>query len=84
MMSRFQSPDNHGGTTEDDVPAHYCFNTDPLTQFACAYSALIHDVQHPGVPNARLMLEDPEVAEYYKGRSVAEQRSFDIAWELLS
>jgi hypothetical protein len=43
----------------------------------------IDDVNHPGVPNARLMVEDPEVGKHYKGRSVAEQRSFDIAWELL-
>lgn len=28
-------------------------------------------------------MEDPEVRDHYKGRSVAEQRSFDIAWELL-
>jgi 3'5'-cyclic nucleotide phosphodiesterase len=29
------------------------------------------------------MAEDPEVGEHYKGKSVAEQRSFDISWELL-
>jgi hypothetical protein len=29
------------------------------------------------------MTEDPEVGEHYKGCSLAEQRSFDIAWELL-
>ena len=25
--------------------------SDPLTQFACAFSALIHDVDHQGIPN---------------------------------
>ena len=28
--------------------------SDPLTQFACVFSALIHDVDHAGVPNAQL------------------------------
>ena len=38
---------------------------------------------HPGVPNPQLIKENQEVAERYKHRSVAEQKSFDIAWDLL-
>mmetsp|Transcript_35843 Transcript_35843/g.86451 ORF Transcript_35843/g.86451 Transcript_35843/m.86451 type:complete len:310 (-) Transcript_35843:296-1225(-) len=83
MMSRFQSPGyDHAETYGDEDPT-YSFSADPLTRFACAFSALIHDVNHPGVPNGRLIQEDPEAASLYKGRSVAEQRSFDISWELL-
>lgn len=83
LMARFESPGQEIGTISEDTEESYSFAADPLTQFACAFSALVHDVHHPGVPNPRLMLEDPEVAEHYKGRSVAEQRSFDLAWELL-
>jgi class 3 adenylate cyclase len=57
--------------------------SDPLTQFACVYSALIHDVDHPGVPNSRLVQENSPLATRYKGKSVAEQNSVDIAWEML-
>ena len=52
--------------------------SDPITQFACAFSALIHDVDHPGVPNPQFIKEQAELATLYKARSVAEQNSFDI------
>ena len=57
--------------------------SDPLTQFACVLSALIHDVDHTGVPNTQLVKENPEFAKMYKDRSVAEQNSVDVAWDLL-
>ncbi|KAG7375028.1 family 3 adenylate cyclase [Nitzschia inconspicua] len=57
--------------------------SDPLTLFAIAFAALIHDVDHPGVSNGQLAQESPEVAEHYKNKSIAEQKSFDISWNLL-
>ncbi|CAB9524809.1 Receptor-type guanylate cyclase gcy [Seminavis robusta] len=57
--------------------------TDPLTQFACAFSCLIHDVDHVGVSNAQLVKENVPVAARYNGRSVAEQNSLDLSWDLL-
>ena len=57
--------------------------SDPLTQFACAFSALIHDVDHVGVSNAQLVKEGVPIAAKYKGRSVAEQNSLDLSWDLL-
>jgi hypothetical protein len=57
--------------------------TDPLCQFAVVFSALVHDVGHPGVPNARLAIEEPTTAEKYNNRSIAEQRSLDVAFNLL-
>ena len=57
--------------------------SDALTQFACAFSALIHDVDHSGVPNVTLIKENPELAEIYRSQSVAEQNSVDLAWSLL-
>ena len=46
-------------------------------------SALIHDVDHTGVPNATLVEEGADIAKLYKNKSVAEQNSVDIAWDLL-
>ena len=57
--------------------------SDPLTQFACVLSALIHDVDHMGVPNAQLVKSDCELARMYGNKSVAEQNSVDLAWDLL-
>lgn len=61
----------------------YGITSDPLTQFSCIFSALIHDVDHSGVPNAQLVKENVDIAKIYKNRSVAEQNSFDLSWGLL-
>jgi 3'5'-cyclic nucleotide phosphodiesterase len=61
----------------------YGITSDPLTQFACVFSALIHDVDHSGVPNTQLVTENIELAQRYKGKSIAEQNSIDLAWNLL-
>lgn len=61
----------------------YGITSDPLTQFSCVLSAIIHDLDHPGVPNARLCEEKALIASIYKGKSIAEQNSVDIAWQLL-
>ena len=61
----------------------YGITSDPLTQFACAFSALIHDTDHTGVPNAQLVIEEADIAILYKNKSVAEQNSVDLAWNLL-
>jgi len=61
----------------------YGITSDPLTQFACVLSALIHDADHPGVPNAQLIKEKTRIAVYYKNQSIAEQNSVDLCWDLL-
>jgi len=61
----------------------YGITSDPLTQFSCVFSALIHDVDHTGVPNLQLVKESTILAARYKNQSVAEQNSVDLAWELL-
>jgi 3'5'-cyclic nucleotide phosphodiesterase len=61
----------------------YGITSDALTPFACAFAALIHDVDHEGVPNPRLIEEKPALAARYRQRSVAEQNSIQIAWDLL-
>ena len=57
--------------------------SDPLVLFACVFAALIHDAGHPGVPNIQLVREGGPLVTKYHSRSVAEQRSVDLAWNLL-
>eukprot|EP00980_Cylindrotheca_fusiformis_P000898 scaffold238_cov95-Cylindrotheca_fusiformis.AAC.4 len=66
-----------------DLAAHsYGITSDPLTQFAVVFSAIIHDVDHPGVPNTQLVKENTRSAQIYK-KSVAEQNSVHLAWDTL-
>ena len=66
-----------------DLAGHsYGITSDPLTQFAVIFSALIHDAEHPGVPNTQLVKEKTPEAEKYQ-KSVAEQNSIHKAWDLL-
>ena len=58
-------------------------DSDPLLKLAVIFSALVHDVDHSGVPNEQLVRENPELAAMCVGASVAEQNSIEIAWELL-
>jgi class 3 adenylate cyclase len=93
LLSRVVNP---GSEIEPEAPGNdkkktaselHCFSygitSDPLTQFACLFSALIHDVEHSGVPNTVLITENPELAQKYKEKSIAEQNSVDQAWSLL-
>ena len=61
----------------------YGITSDPLTQFAVVFSALIHDADHRGVPNGQLAKEDKNLASAYKNKSVAEQNSVDVSWNAL-
>ena len=72
----------------DDMAAHlhdytHGINGDPLLAFAITISALVHDADHPGVSNTRLIEEEPDLAAKYHNKSVAEQNSLDIAWDIL-
>jgi hypothetical protein len=82
LFSRIVAPEVSG----DDRTLHdhtYGITSDPLTQFAAAFAALIHDVDHQGVTNATLIEENSPIAAVYNNMSVAEQNSVDIAWSLL-
>jgi hypothetical protein len=69
--------------TQDGTDHTYDICSDPLTSFAIVFSALIHDVDHTGAPNAQLVKERSPVASMYKNKSVAEQNSIDVGWGLL-
>eukprot|EP00980_Cylindrotheca_fusiformis_P000042 scaffold14_cov130-Cylindrotheca_fusiformis.AAC.12 len=67
-----------------DLAGHsYGITSDPLTQFSVVFSAIIHDVDHPGVPNSQLVKENTRSAQTYKNKSVAEQNSVELAWDML-
>ncbi|GKY99154.1 hypothetical protein MPSEU_000870900 [Mayamaea pseudoterrestris] len=84
LLSRIVAPSDLQANGDETLHDHtYGITSDPLTQLACVLSALIHDVDHPGVPNATLLKEDSQLATYYKGKSMAEQNSVDLAWHLL-
>lgn len=59
-------------------------STDPLAQFGLVFSALVHDVEHKGLPNAQLVKEEDKLAAIYQNKSVAEQHSTAIAFSILA
>jgi hypothetical protein len=87
FLNRIVVPDqvNYNADSLETDLHEYTFGitSDALSQFAVAFSALIHDVDHRGVPNSQLSKERPELGEMYKNKSVAEQNSVDVAWNLL-
>jgi class 3 adenylate cyclase len=87
LLSRIVAPDigeEMGKDMASTLHDHtYGITSDPLTQFACVFSALIHDADHTGVPNTQLNMENSTLAKVYKNKSVAEQNSVDLCWDLL-
>lgn len=91
LLSRVVTPDaidydRMEYTTKATSSLHeytYGITSDPLTQFSIAFSAIIHDLAHQGVPNATLIKEGSPIAEKYQNKSVAEQNSVDLAWNML-
>ena len=87
LLARIVAPDlkNDGrGSHYQKLHDHtYGITSDPLIQFAVIFSAMIHDVDHPGVPNSVLVRDETPLAQHYRNKSVAEQNSVDITWDLL-
>jgi hypothetical protein len=92
LLSRIVAPDEVFQEQGDDnshihsrLHDHtYGITSDPLTQFACVLSALIHDVDHSGIPNSQLIDEKSPLAAAYHNKSIAEQNSVDLAWTLFN
>ncbi len=73
-----------GGIFKSSLHAYtYGISSDPLTQFALLFSALVHDIDHSGVPNMERAQEEIYIAHLYRSTSVSEQNSVDLAWDLL-
>ena len=62
----------------------YGISADPLAQFAVVFAALVHDVEHRGIPNVQLIKENPTLGNKYKNKSVAENNSIRVAWSELT
>lgn len=86
LLSRIVAPGSEADVNDNAMELHkstFGIASDPLAQFTIALSALIHDVDHPGVPNAQLLNENAALSGRYKKQSMAEQNSVDKSWRLL-
>lgn len=51
--------------------------------FVFSHNKCCHsDLDHPGVPNSRLAVEEPSRARLYQNVAIAEQHSLSLAWNL--
>ena len=57
--------------------------TDPAIKFCLVYAALMHDVDHQGIPNRQLSRENHPLALLYNDKSIAEQNSLKVAFSTL-
>lgn len=80
MFSTIRKNGTGGQTLADPLARRI---SDPLVVFACALAAIIHDVDHPALPNYLFKHENTQMAGRYAGRCIAEQNSLDVAWNLL-
>jgi hypothetical protein len=71
------------GTKKERPPPSYGLRNDPLNQMAMIFAALVHDVEHQGIPNRQLALEDDRLAILYNDQSIAENWSLYIAFSEL-
>jgi hypothetical protein len=88
FLSRVVSPDIDAAAGDADMTKKfhdttYGITSDPLIRFSAVFSAMIHDCDHPGVPNSQLEKEGHELASVYQNKSSAEQNSVEICWSLL-
>ena len=85
LLSRIVAPDLEVESDSADTNKRLQeqFAATPLTQFAIVMSALLHDLDHPGVPNGQLAKEEPGLAATYKNQAIAEQNSIHLGWEIL-
>ncbi|GKY94414.1 hypothetical protein MPSEU_000407200 [Mayamaea pseudoterrestris] len=77
----------------NDIESDYLISTnknpsfglrnDPLLLFVVVFSALIHDVEHQGLPNRQLAMEKDRLAVLYNDQSIAENWSLYVAFSEL-
>lgn len=89
LMKRIITPDDNVAASEKPLRPRelhrstFGISSDPLTQFAVVFAALIHDVDHTGLSNSILVEKRFAVARIFQNKSVAEQNSVVVAWDLL-
>jgi class 3 adenylate cyclase len=82
LLNRLINSDEYE-TEEELHDSTFGISSDPLTHFAIVFAALIHDADHTGLPNAQLVKDNDALARKFDNRSVAEQNSVHLGWELL-
>ena len=82
LLNRLINSDEYE-TEEELHDATFGISSDPLTHFAIVFAALIHDAGHIGLPNAQLVKDKTELAVKFDNKSVAEQNSTHLGWQLL-
>jgi hypothetical protein len=64
-------------------PPTFGLRNDGLALLAQLFAALIHDVEHQGIPNRQLAIEDDRLAILYNDQSIAENWSIYVAFSEL-
>ena len=82
LLNRLINSDEYD-TEEELHDSTFGISSDPLTHFAIVFAALIHDADHTGLPNAQLVKDSHDMARKFDNRSVAEQNSVHLGWEML-
>lgn len=72
----------NGCSTEDNNQSSQLYS-DMLTRFSFVFAAMIHDVDHQGVPNTRLIREKDPLVELHGRTSVAEKHSIKVSFQTL-
>jgi len=67
-------------TPTKNLRKSYGLKEDPLVILAALFSALVHDVEHRGISNRQLVMENDDLAILYNDQSPAEQRSLSVAF----
>lgn len=80
FLSRTASSSNH---SRKKPPISFGLRNDPLSLFALLFAAVIHDVEHQGVPNRQLALENDKLAIMYNDQSIAENYSIYVGFSEL-
>lgn len=84
LLKRIEAPDLDHGAAHQTLHEHTRgLTSDPLMLLAIVISALIRDVDHRGCSNGQLAIEDAALATKCHNKSIAEQNSLDIAWNVL-
>jgi len=82
LLNRLINSDEYA-SEEELHNATFGISSDPVSHFAIVFAALIHDVDHTGLPNAQLVKDGHDLAVKFNQRSVAEQNSVHLGWEIL-
>ncbi len=80
--SRLNPSDPTNGNSTEETSSHHLYS-DMLTKFSFVFAAMIHDVDHQGVPNTRLVIEKDPLVELHGRTSVAEKHSIKTAFQTL-